>query len=666
MPAVTCRQFARHAHTTALCLVLVASSRAAASEALDSPDGLVSIVVTDGGALSYSIRYRDADVLGDSTFAIEFQDQAPFGANVSIRSAQRSTVDTEWTRVWGRRTEVRNRYNEMVLRVAERDGARRGIDLTVRAYDEGIAFSYALPENGGWDEILIAEERSSFRFATTPTVWAAGYPDFHSSQETAFVEQALSELVPGNVYATPLLAQLARNRWAMLTEAKLSDWAGMYLTRVDGEPATLTSLLSRHPEGAAVAVTSRAPRSSPWRVVMLGDAPGDFLESDLVQNLNDPAAFDTDWIAPGKSAWDWWNGSYLPDAGFAVGKNTETLKAYVDFAAEMGWSYALVDAGWYSPQYRPRPGSTAPAPSILTAIPELDIETLIAYAAERGVRIWLWLHWEHARNEMAAAFPLYEQWGVAGVKIDYMDRDDQEMVNFYSDVMQLAAEHRLLVNFHGAYRPTGLSRTWPNAITREGILGNEYNKWSRSVTPEHNVTIPFTRGALGEMDFTPGGFLQKSVDNFRPQDTPPFVMGTRTHQLAMMVVYESAIQTVADSPYNYRSSPAGLDFLSVVPTSWDDTVVLNGYPGDYIAVARRSGDEWYVAAMSDEEPRSLELPLDFLGAGYYRADIWADTVLGSEFPDRLLRSQLRVTSDSVLTADMAAGGGYVVQMTPMR
>src|SRR5690606_14564512 len=262
-----------------------------------------------------------------------------------------------------------------------------------------------------------------------------------------------------------------------------------------------------------------------------------------------------------------------------------------------------------------------PTNDITRPVPELDLPEVLRYARERGVKILLWLHWAHADRQMDEAFSLYERWGVAGVKIDFMNRDDQEMVRFYHRTVKKAAEHHLLVDFHGAYKPTGWSRTYPNAITREGVLGNEYTKWSDRVTPEHTVTLPFTRGLLGEMDFTPGGFRNVTRAAFQTENPAPNVMGTRTNQLAMLVVFESALQVLCDSPYNYRSSPAGTDFLRHVPTTWDDTRVLAGHPGDFITVARRAGDAWYVGSMTDWTARTLDVPLAFLGPGRYRAEV---------------------------------------------
>jgi alpha-glucosidase len=651
--------------------------------ALTSPNGDVRVTVAlkekldpdpAGRRLYYAAQFGGKDVLLDSPFGLGFKGAPPFALNLAIRDVQRRTVEETWQRVWGKRKNVVNHFNEMTLALEETQPPHRRVDLVFRAFDDGVAFRYVLPE--AWGAFELAAEHTGFRFPGNPTVWAANFIDptwsgfygaFASPQESEFREVKMNEFDPTQIYGCPMLVQIGPEHWAALTEADLTDWAGMYFAPAAGQRSTLSTALSPRPDEMDVVVRSAAPRASPWRVLMLGTRPGDLIESDLVQNLNDPAAHDFSWIAPGKSAWDrWWSNSYAPEVDFEVGINTASMKYFVDLAAEMGWQYQLVDFYWYGSPFVEGTWEPHPTNDITTADPNLDIHEVIRYAGEKGVKIILWLHWAHADRQMDEAFPLYEQWGVAGVKIDFMNRDDQEMVNFYHRTVKKAADHHLLVDFHGAYKPTGWSRTYPNVITREGILGNEYSKWSDRITPEHTVTIPFTRGLLGEMDFTPGGFRNRTRETFRTENPAPNVMGTRVHQLAMLVVFESALQVLCDSPYNYRSSPAGTDFLKRVPTTWDDTRVLHGQPGDVITVARRAGDDWYLGSMTDWTPRTLELPLGFLDAGPYRAEIWADAYEAADYPDRLMKRAQVVTAQDTLTAVLAPGGGHVVHLTPAR
>ncbi|OGD19341.1 MAG: hypothetical protein A2W03_18625 [Candidatus Aminicenantes bacterium RBG_16_63_16] len=619
--------------------------------------------------LYWSLTYKGMPVLVESALALQFNDMPPLGKDLAVKKSGTRAVRETWQRVWGKRTNVLDAANELQLDLEETGAPHRKITLLFRAYDDGAAFRYVFPEQAAFSDFRLAAEESEFAFAGIPRVWAADYGGFVSHQESEFNETAINDLSPEKPYGLPMLVKSDGDFWAAVTEADLLDWAGLYLTRDRARVNSLVSVLSPRPDELGVAVRSRAPRRSPWRVVMLGERPGDLIESDLIDNLSSPCALqDTSWIKPGRAAWDrWWCADYLPDASFKVGMNTETMRYFVDFAAEMGWEYQLVDWLWYGKPFKEGTTIGDPTTNITQSIPEVDIPGLVRYAGERGVKILVWLDWEAAARQMDEAFPLYEKWGVAGVKIDFMQRDDQDMVNFYERAVRKAAEHHLTVDFHGAYKPTGLSRTFPNLLTREGVMGHEYNKWSARVTPDHCLTIPFTRMLAGGMDVTPGGFRQKTRDTFRAvgADTPgPFVMGTRCFQLAQFVVFESALQVMADSPYCYRSSPAGLDFLRAVPATWDDTRAITGDVGDFIAVARRHGDVWYVGAMTDWQPRTLDIPLVFLGEGRFQAEIWQDAYEADDYPDRLMKKTQTVTAKDTLRAPMAPGGGYAAILRP--
>jgi alpha-glucosidase len=661
----------------ALALLLpAAATRAADSETFFSPGASTRITVgskqNPGGAsvLGCSVQFGGRDVLLDSPLRLEFGNSPPLGGNLAIQKVTRRTVDERWQRLYGKRSQVRNHFNEITLDLRETAAPGRSVSMVFRAYDDGVAFRYQLPKE--WGAFDLAAERTAFHFPHDVGVWAADFHRFHSSQEAQFLPMKLSQMGTNTVYGCPLLVELAPSLWAACTEADLSDWAGMYFTPSDETPNTVVTALSPHPDETNVVVRSTAPRSSPWRVIMLGTRPGALIESDILENLNAPAAFDAAWVKPGKSAWDkWWCGGYAPEVNFKVGMNTATMKYFVDFAAEMGWQYQIVDEGWYGDAFAPGTRGTTwaphPAGNLTNVVPDLDLQGLISYAHKKKVNLILWLHWGHVDRQMDAAFAAYERWGISGVKIDFMDRDDQYIVNYYERVAKKAAEHHLLVDFHGAYKPTGWHRTYPNVITREGVLGNEYNKWSTNVTPEHTVTLPFTRGMLGGMDFTPGGFRNKTLETFRAVggDSPgPFVIGTRVHQLAMLVVYESALQVLCDSPYNYHSSPAGTDFLKIVPTTWDDTKVLNGEVGRYVTIARRSGREWYVGSMAGADARILDIPLSFLDKGKYEAEIWLDAYEAADFPDRLMKLKRTVTAADTFKAKLAAAGGCVVRLRP--
>jgi alpha-glucosidase len=391
---------------------------------------------------------------------------------------------------------------------------------------------------------------------------------------------------------------------------------------------------------------------------MIGDTPGDLIESDIILNLNETCAIaDPSWIKAGKVAWPWWSGRVVTGVEFEGGMNTATQKHYIDFAADYGLEYLLIDAKWYGPH-------KDPTQDITTTIPEIDLPEILNYARSLNIGVLLWLNWQNTRDQMDKAFPLYEKWGIKGVKIDYMNSDSQEIVNFYHRVVKKAAEHHLLVDFHGSYKPTGIRRTYPNLITREGILGLEHTKWSEKVTPEHNVTIPFTRMLAGPMDYTPGGFQQVTREKFESRYESPMVMGTRCHHLAMFVVYESPLQMCSDYPGAYRGQ-AGAELIRYIPSTWDETRVLKGKIGDFIAIARKHNEEWFVGVMTDWEPRTLTLLLDFLDDKTYKATIISDGNDAMKNPQSVSIDTIQLTNKDTLTAKMAAGGGFVARLKPV-
>ncbi len=660
--------------TCGACLVF--SLQAFAQETVEavSPDGRIKMSVTvknlappyePGPHLYYSVSYKGQPVILDSPMELWFQDAPPCGPNDLILLIEQKNIRKTWNTTWGKSSHVINHYQETQIWVKHMHPSKIKYKITLRAYNDAVAFRHVLGKTDSPQSFTLAEENTWFCFGADHRVWAADYKTFTSSQESEFGQKRLSTVTPDSLCGLPMLVQTPQ-AWIAITEANLTDWAGLYIQSVQNVPNTFRTRLSPHPANPDVCVTSQTPRQSPWRVIMVADDPGRFIESNTILNLNKPCAIkDTSWIKPGKCAWDWWwSDRYAPDIKFELGPNQNTMKYYIDFASEMGWEYQLVDWQWYGPPFADTVGGPPhPTSDITTDNPDINIPELVKYAASKHVRLFVWAHWKHIDKQIDKAFPLYEQWGVAGVKIDFMDRDDQDMVNFYHRVVKKAAEHHLLIDFHGAYKPTGIRRTYPNLVTREGVMGNEYSKWSDRVTPDHCLTLPYTRMIAGPMDFTPGGFRHGSKESFKIITGPgPMVYGTRAFQLAMLVVYESPLQVLCDSPYAYRQSPEGLDFLKLVPTTWDETRVINGQVGNYITIARRSGKNWYIAAMTDWTPRSLEIPLTWLGKGRFAAQIWKDANPGKDH--LLIESSFNVTAKDKLRISMPSGGGYVVRLTP--
>jgi alpha-glucosidase len=612
---------------------------------LRSPNGRIQCEVTlDGGRLCYCVTFDGERLIGPSSLGLRLAGGREPGVGVSVVQVRRARIDERYTLVAGKTRAARDEANELTL---ELDG-QCPLSLIVRAYDAGVAFRYRVPCDGR-EAIVLAEETTRFDFAHDVACWVFDVGRFDTPHEGEFLPMRVSEIGAEALVDVPLLCRTPHAVFA-IAEADLHDYAGMYLVR---EGMGVRARLSPRLDDAASAVRLPAGQEliSPWRVVMIGDDAGRLIESTLITSLNPPCAIaDTSWIKPGKYAWDWWSDKAI--GGVAQPMNDATMRRFIDFAAANGLEYMLIDAGWY---VEGPDGVADAAADVTRTIEAIDLAGLIAYADARGVSVLVWTHWQPLAAQMDEALALYERLGLKGVKVDFMDRNDQEMVAFYHRLLAKAARHRLLIDLHGAYPPTGLSRTWPNLMTQEGVLGAEYNRWSARVTATHNVTMAYTRMLLGPMDYTPGGFRHVRPEEFEARTLLPMVMTTRGHGLAMYVVYESPLTSLADTPDAYEGA-AGVEFLRIVPATWDETRVLAGEIGAFIVIARRRDDDWFVGAMTNEEARTVEVRLGFLGDGRYEATIYAD----GGAPDALVVATRAVERGDVVRLELGERGGAAI------
>ena len=516
---------------------------------LKSPDGALELIIADtGGALAYRVLFRGKPVIDWYRLALDIQGQEPLGPGAGILSSDPSQADETWTPLHGKASPIRNRYRAVTVHAAEPARLHRLLDIEARAYDDGVAFRYLIPQQPALREVRIAKENTEFRIAKEATTWPLILRNYRTSYEDDYHELPLSGLHDDYLIALPLLMELPGVAWVALTEADIDNYAGLYVER-GRDARTLEARLAPRVDEPGLAVSAQTPARSAWRVLMIAADPGRLIESNIVVNLNPPSAIaDTSWIKPGKTAWDWWSGSVARNVSFQPGMNTDTMKHYIDFAGRNGIEYMLIDAGWSKPGGGPYDSGS----DLTQTSPNINLHELLAYAKTKKVGIWLWAHWTDIDRQIDEVFPLFQKWGVVGVKVYFMDRDDQWMVNWYRSVAKKAADHKLMLDFHGAFKPDGLRRTYPNLLTREGVMGMEYSKWSARVTPKHNVTLAFTRMLAGPMDYTPGGFENVTRAAFVPRFRFPVVMGTRAHQLALYVVFESAFQMLADDPGAYE------------------------------------------------------------------------------------------------------------------
>jgi alpha-glucosidase len=612
----------------------------------------------------WRVFFKDQPIVLASRLAVDLAEGQSLGGPCAIESVETHSRHDEYAVFPGKRRRVLDHCAETVVALRERTPPRRRWELVLRAYDDGVAFRYRFPAQEGWPNLVVAGERTEFALPDDARAYALPLNSFTTSYEKLYQKKRVTEVPKDWLLGLPLLVECPGRGWAAVTEANLTDYAGMYLAPAGDGPATLTSRLSPLPKEPKVAVRATLPHASPWRVVLLAEDAGRLIESDLVLNLNEPCALaDTSWIHTGKTTFPWWNGFHLENVPFKPGLNTATMKHYIDFCAEAGIPYHSLDGidniGWYGCQIGPHKKA-----DLTRAVPAIDMPELLRYARAKGVRLRLWMHWEDVKDQMDRAFPLYREWGIEGVMLDFMDRDDQEMVNFLRAVLRKAAENHLTVTLHGMSKPTGLERTYPHLLTSEGVLNLEYDKWDKvGCPPDHQVTVAFTRMLAGPLDFHQGSFRGVRVEGFKPRNEAPLVMGTPSRTLASYVVYQNHLPMVADYPSAYRGHPA-LAMLVKIPTSWDDTKFLAGAVGDYVAIARRDGADWYVGAMTGLPARNLDVPLRFLGPGRYRAEIYADDQQKKTAHGLAQRTE-EVTSKDVLRVQMEPAGGYLARLTPL-
>ena len=600
-------------------LCAAAWSVAARAESIDvaSPSGRVVVTVdfdAESGAATYRVFYDGSEVVGKSKLGLVFHAAADMSA-LDLVGVASSQIDETTNEPRGRKSTYVNRCTETVFETCAKSDRFAKMNVVVRAYDDAFALRYEIPEAstlaaGG--EFRVDSETTEFAFDRDYDAFACLLKGFNTDQQGIYAPKKLSDIKSDSFVAKPLLVK-TKTCCVALAESDLLNWAGMqYASRVDA-PTTITIRLTPRDDKRGCVIRT-APARSPWRVAIFGKTPVDVVNNaDVIYNCATPCQIDASWVRPGNSTWDWW----APKGAREI--SDRKLREFIDFGAEMGWEYTLVDAGWYKrPNAKERDAwdwSKGLEPSKNLNVPEC-----VKYGKEKGVDVLLWMDWpDIVHTDLEQTFKTVADWGVAGVKIDHMNSHSQETVAALTDAVRLAAKYKLLVNFHGMYVPTGLERTYPNQITREAIRGNEYFRGS-SLPLNHAVTMLFTRMLLGPGDYTPGGFRNEHSETYKPlreldeENASCRVVGTRAHELALCMLYDSPLRCLCDLPTVYRDQP-GLEYLRDLPCAWDDTLVLDGEPEEFVVMARRSGDDWYVSGITNTQPRRLSVTLDFLEKG---------------------------------------------------
>ena len=637
-------------------LSLRGSAMAQASYSLLSPNKQIEIKVRAADRIQYDVLFKGTALLQNSTLSIEIDHQT-LGTQPQVMAHKENSHDGMLEPVVRQKfAKIREHYNELRL---EMDG---NYAVVFRAYDDGAA--YRLETSLPQAEVKVYGEESNFNFPDNYSVYYPQEESFMSHNERKYLPVKMAGIAPAAIASLPAVVDVNGVKVA-IAESDVEDYSGLWLKGTSGN-----GLAATHPpyplqekldtdrnlkvtEAADYIAVTRGTRTYPWRLMGIAEKDGDLITNQLVYLLAKPSQVqDTSWIKPGKVAWDWWNALNIDHVDFKSGVNTQTYKYYIDFAAKYGIQYIVLDEGWYK------------LGDVMDVVPEINMEELTAYARQKNVGIILWVVWKSFDDKFDLAFDQFQKWGVKGIKIDFMQRNDQKLINFYYKTCREAAKRKMLVDFHGGQIQITMTRTWPNMISGEGVRGMEWSKWSADAEPQHNVTLPFTRMFLGPMDYTPGAMLNATQKTFAAIHERPMALGTRCHQLAMYVVFESPLQMLADSPSNYLREPEAMEFLGPVPTIWDETKVLDAKMGEYVLVARRSGKDWYLGAMTNWTGRDLDVDLSFLPAGSFSMDSYQDGVNADRFASDYQRTKAKVSSAQKLKITLAPGGGWAARIHP--
>lgn len=626
---------------------------------LVSPDGKLSAKIELKDKIYYTLTYEGRQLIDPSPISMELEGGIVLGKNPVVKKNKTTSVNENLVPLYGKRKVINDHFNEIAITFKE------NYSITARIYDEGFAYRFGYNKKG---EIIVKNEEAVFNFSGDFKLWTS-HPrtgSFEHSYEDFYKQGNISQF-PDTMAMLPILVQTDLDVSIAITESDLEDYPGFHLVKSTGSKTGLKAVFPKVPtkwepggntkfnlivkERTDYIAKTEGKRTFPWRIMKIATKDIQLLDTDLVYKLSDPhdENIDFSWVKPGKVAWDWWSAINLLGVDFKSGVNTESYKYYIDFAAENDIEYINLDEGW-SDQY-----------DLLKLSDQIDLKEIIDYGHEKGVGVILWCVHYPLDEKLEEAMNQFEKLGVKGLKIDFMDRDDQVMVNYYHRVAKAAAEHKLLVNFHGAYKPAGLHRQYPNVINREAVRGLEYNKFNKEgTTPEHAVTIPFIRMMAGPLDYTPGAMTNAQKANFGMFFERPMSQGTRCQQLAMFVVYEAPLQMLSDAPTAYKTDSDILEFLSKVPTTWDETVALDGKVGDYAVIARKSGNTWYVGGMTDWDTRTIEVNFSFLEKGKYKAQIFQDGINADRIGNDYTKLEKTINNNSKQQFKLAPGGGFVI------
>ena len=629
---------------------------------LVSPDGLIKVHIWQNKQLYYEVMYDDKIILTPSNIDLELQNGKALSVDNKIKATDyRKNNTIIESPVPEKRKYIPNLYNQITIQFTQ------PFIVEFRAYNDGVAYRILTKFK---DSIIVSNETASFNFPDNHKVYfplmqkKSDADEFHTSFEELYPVKKLDSIAKSELAFSPVLVAPSSGPKIAITEADLEDYPGMFIrgTASNG----LTGALAPYPveeliteadypvkvviKRADFIAFTKGTRSFPWRVLLITKEDKELPSNDIVYRLASASRVaETSWINPGKGTDEWTIGINLFNVPFKTSVNTNVYKYYIDFAKRFGFNRIMMDEGWSDHK------------DLFKINPNINMDTLAAYAKEKGIKLSMWTLALTLERQLDSALAQFNKWGVDFIMTDFIDRDDQKTVNFYHRIAKACANHHLMIMYHGAYPPKGFNRTYPNAITRESVLGSEYNAWSDKPSPEHDVILPFTRMLSGPLDYEPGILDNATKLQFRPISEKVMSQGTRCHQLAMFVVYDSPIQIFSGNPSQGLLEPAFMEFLGSFPTTWDETVILDAKLSDYIITARKKGDDWYIGGMTDWSPRDLKIPLDFLGQGNYEVTICKDGINAERYASDYNLSSQQLSSKDTLQIHLAPGGGFVVR-----
>ena len=627
---------------------------------IESPDSSIILHIETGGKIQWSFQHKGQRVIAPSAISLELEGDMMLGDNAVIRSDRSEKINRLINTINYTKAVIPDQYNQIKL------NCRNDYGIIFRVYNDAVAYRFFTQKRG---EIIIKNEEASFNFtddhkAFIPYMW--DYRDgriFNCSFESLYTEQNISQFRKDSLAFLPLLVDIGNGKKVVILEADLEDYPGMFLD-INQTRKGFKGVYAPYPleekvtginyipvERAGYIARTNGTRSFPWRAIIISDHDKELLTNDIVQKLASPSRLnDISWIEPGQVAWDWWNAMNISHVDFRAGKNTPTYKYFIDFASANKIRYIIIDGGW------------SVRNDLTKVTPAMDLVEIVEYGKQKNVGVILWATWYSILQQMDTIFPLYSKMGIKGFKIDFVDRDDQKAVASTYEIAKKAADYHLLIDYHGVFKPTGLQRTYPNVVGYEGVKGMENVKWANEDVPRYDLSIPFIRMVAGLMDYTPGAMRNANKANFRPLNSMPVSQGTRCHQLAMYVIFEVPLQMLSDNPTVYMKEQESTNFITKIPTTFDETIALDGKVGEYAALARRKGDKWYVGAMTNWDARELTLDFSFLSDGVYETVVFRDGINADRDATDYKRELISVSSGDKVKIQLAPGGGWAARM----